>query len=280
MVHFSGDRSACKAFLREAQKHCVYILRRPDGRPFYVGKGWGERAFEHENEARHPNTYRSNAYKLNVIRAIWRTGGAVGYEIDFVTDNGAEAYQREAQLIGTLKRLHEGGPLTNLAAGGGSAEGPAPSSREKHSKTLGGIPDDNPNRAILNRFVLAIARMDSVVVKPVGQFSPRPTQKYPSKSMASTLRQAAALVASASANGLNFDDACEIPRKLVVENIEGLIENGVCCDIQTSGLGSVIPAQNPSEEVFDLSLEQLKRVIGLIGARKCYDLGLIKEFRV
>lgn len=69
---FHGDDLGCKAFLSGQPAHYVYILRRPDGRPFYVGKGYGPRVFQHENEARHPNNRLSNAYKLNVIRSIWK----------------------------------------------------------------------------------------------------------------------------------------------------------------------------------------------------------------
>ena len=88
---FCGDSDGCKAFLNRHSLHYVYVLRRPDGRPFYVGKGVGPRVFNHENEARHPNNRLSNAHKLNVIRAIWRGGDAPTYEIDFVTDDPAAA---------------------------------------------------------------------------------------------------------------------------------------------------------------------------------------------
>ena len=115
---FHGDDLGCKAFLAQQPQHYVYILRRPDGRPFYVGKGYGPRVFQHENEARHPNNRLSNAYKLNVIRSIWRAGLKLIYEIDLITTAADEAYAREAALIGLIKQLHEGGPLTNLAAGG------------------------------------------------------------------------------------------------------------------------------------------------------------------
>jgi len=152
----------------------IYVLRRPDGRPFYVGKGIGDRVLAHENEARHPNDRKSNAYKLNVIRSIWRSDEAVVYEIDFITEDEDAAYARESEIISKLKRLHEGGPLTNLASGGGSSFGVAPVSKEQHSATLGGIPDDNPDRAILNGFVLSIATMKSVILKPVGQFTFKP----------------------------------------------------------------------------------------------------------
>jgi hypothetical protein len=274
-ARFTGSQQQCKAYLRTITGHYVYILKRPDGRPFYVGKGVGDRVFSHENEARHPNDWRSNAYKLNVIRAIWRSSQSIIYEIHHITDDEPEAYARESLLIEFFKRLHEGGPLTNLAPGGGSTSGMAPLSRERHSATLGGVPDDNPERATLNGFVLGIARMKSVVIKPISQFTPRPTQRYPGKSMGLTLRQAAALVASAAVNGITMDDACEVPRRLQVEDVQGYIENGVSCDILTSGTASVIPAGDPANERFLLTAEQSRKVIGHIGLRKCADLGVV-----
>lgn len=272
---FYGDDVGCKAFLAKQLAHYVYILRRPDGRPFYVEKGFGPRVFQHENEARHPNNRLSNAYKLNVIRSIWRSGLKPIYEIDFVTASPEEAYTREAALIGLLGRLHEGGPLTNLAAGGGSTAGPAPASVERHSATLGGIPDDNPERATLNGFVLSIAHMDSVVVKPVGQFIARPTVRFPNKSRKLSLRQAVALVASAAANGISLDGACEIPRRLTVDGTDGLIENGVACDLLTSGAVEVVTASEPANESFALTIGQARSVVGMLGHRKCADLGVV-----
>lgn len=100
---FLGSQSDCKAYLQRQDAHYVYILRRPDGRPFYVGKGVGGRVFHHENEARHPNNRTSNSYKLNVIRSIWRGAAAVSYEIDFLTDDPMAAYDRESALISALK---------------------------------------------------------------------------------------------------------------------------------------------------------------------------------
>jgi hypothetical protein len=272
---FVGLQQQCKEYLRSVNGHYVYVLRRPDGRPFYVGKGLGDRVFHHENEARHPNDWRSNAYKLNVIRAIWNSSLAVQYEIEHVCEDEIDAYAREAELISGFKRLHEGGPLTNLAPGGGTVGGVAPASKEKHSATLGGIPDNNPERAILNGFVLGIADMRSVILKPVSQFTPRPTQKYPGKSMGPSLRQATALVASAAANGIMLIKLCLIPRRVTVERVEGFVENGVCCDIMTSGMAAVLPASNPADENFKLTMEQSRKVTGLIGVRKCVDLGVL-----
>jgi hypothetical protein len=272
---FHGDDLGCKAFLAQQPPHYVYILRRPDGRPFYVGKGHGPRVFQHENEARHPNNRLSNAYKLNVIRSIWRAGLKLTYEIDLVTTSADEAFARETALISLIKRLHEGGPLTNLAAGGGSTAGPAPASVERHSATLGGIPDDNPERATLNGFVLSIAHMDSVVVKPIGQFIARPTVRFPDKSRKLSPRQAVAVVASAAANGIIMDGECRIPRKLVVDGMAGLVENGVACDLLTSGAVSIETAADPANECFLLSPEQAAAIVNLLGRSKCLDLGLL-----
>ena len=273
---FLGPQSECKNFVRAVEGWYVYILRRPDGRPFYVGKGKGERAFHHENEARHPNDFQGqNPFKLNVIRKIKKSGAILTYEIDFIAQNETSALSREMLLIGALKRLHEGGPLTNLDPGGGSSAGSAPLSKERHTATLGGDPKDNPERATLNRFILNIAPMRSVIFKPVGQFVARPTQRYPNKSMIPTVRQAAALVASAAANGISMDGACRIPRGVVVDGVAGLVENGVACDILTSGLGQVAAADNPTDGYFDLTADQARRAVGLIGQRKCADLGVI-----
>jgi uncharacterized protein len=272
---FLGPQAECKKFVRTIGGWYVYLLRRPDGRPFYVGKGKADRVFQHENEARHPNDFRSNPFKLNVIRKIKQAGANLIYEIDFIADTEIAVLAREMLLISTLKRLHEGGPLTNLDPGGGSSAGNAPLSKERHTATLSGEPIDNSERATLNRFVLNIAPMRSVIFKPVGQFVARPTQRYPSKSMKPTVRQAAALVASAAVNGISMDLPCRIPRRVVVDGVAGLVENGVACDICTSGLGNIVPAQNPADECFDLTTDQARRAIGLIGQRKCTDVGVL-----
>lgn len=272
---FHGDDLGCKAFLAQQPVHYVYILRRPDGRPFYVGKGYGPRVFQHENEARHPNNRLSNSYKLNVIRSIWRSGLKPTYEIDLITSSPDEAYEREAALIALFRRLHEGGPLTNLAAGGGSTAGPAPASVERHSATLGGLPDDNPERATLNGFVLSIAHMDSVVVKPMGQFIARPTVRFLNKSRKLSIRQAVAVVASAAANGISMAEECRVPRRLIVDGIAGLIENGVACDLLTSNAVYMEGADNPADEWFVLSAQQAAAIVGLLGQSKCVDLGVL-----
>src|SRR3546814_10435048 len=55
--------------------------------------------------------------------------------------------KREAALITQYKRLHEGGPLTNLAGGVGNLSGSSPFSLERHAATLSGSPANNPERS-------------------------------------------------------------------------------------------------------------------------------------
>src|SRR3546814_9180119 len=89
--------------------------------------------------------------------------------------------KREAALITQYKRLHEGGPLTNLAGGVGNLSGSSPFSLERHAATLSGSPANNPERATLNRFLLSLGPVDSVPVKPISQLKPiRPTNPHPS----------------------------------------------------------------------------------------------------
>lgn len=282
-----GTRETCKTYLCGIATSYVYILRRPDGRPFYVGKGGGGqnkyRVLDHENEARHPNDWKSNAYKLNIIRLLQRSNEKVIYEIDSIYDNEMDAYGREAFLISQIRRLHEGGPLTNLSPGGGSESGASPISKEKHSTTLGGIPDDNPERATINGFVLSIypdyaKDLGSIPIKPLSQFIPKATRiNRTPKTKNIHARQACVLVASAAANGIPMDDACILPRLMTVQGVVAIIENGVACRILVNELVSIITAPNPRDEAFQLSKEQARKAVGLVGIRKCVDLGVISS---
>ena len=266
-----GTRADARKYISELDRYYVYILRRPDHRPFYVGKGKGDRVFQHENEARH----KGNHPKLNVIRAIKRNNRSLVYEIDSVHQMEMDAYARETLLIEGFKRLHEGGPLTNLAAGGGSESGPSPLSTEKHRVSLGGIPEDDPEKATINAYLLSIGRPDSICVKVASRFKARQPQPYPNKVMAPTPRQAFALIASAAANSIYLAAPCTIPRLFSIDGIEGVIENGVSCDMITSGLVNLVNNSNPRHEKFTLNQDQIDMVIGLIGVKKLRDLGLI-----
>lgn len=91
-------------------KFYVYVLARPDGSPFYVGKGSRRRWREHENEASRGH----KCPKCSVIRKIWKSGGQVQCYVVLETDDEAEAFQHERDLIALYGRAK----LTNLTDGG------------------------------------------------------------------------------------------------------------------------------------------------------------------
>ena len=276
---FEGSRDELEHHLTAvAGRYYVYVLCYPDGRPFYVGKGLGRRALEHEAEARrHHPIGESNPFKCNVIRKIIAAGGRVRYRIDSVYWPADElaCLQREAQLIINHRRLHEGGCLTNLAGGMGNASGAAPFSRLKHSATLAGAPEDNPERATLNRFLLGIGPVESVPVKPVSQISrilpstPHPQARSP------TARAAYALIASASAHGLRLQSPVQIPRAFTYGGVSAVIENGVSRDLLKAGMAILVPSPNPIAEEFELQAQQVALLTTMVGTDMLAARGLI-----
>lgn len=74
------DKERLRALLQESGRtHYTYILRFPDGTPFYVGIGQGMRMFAHVEEARDPG--RDGA-KVAAIRSIWQAGEQVVHTLD------------------------------------------------------------------------------------------------------------------------------------------------------------------------------------------------------
>lgn len=276
---FEGDRLATDAFLKTLADHFyVYVLCRPDGTPFYVGKGWNRRALEHEAEARRAHPLgESNPFKCNVIRKIIREGGAVRYRVDsaYARDNQQACLEREAALILKHKRLHEGGVLTNLAGGIGNLSGAAPSSIARHAATLSGIPDKNPERETLNRYLQSIGPVDSVPVKPIGQLRPiLPTTPHPSPRQPKP-RNAYALIASAAAYGILVREGAIIPRKFQFQDVVGIIENGVARDILKAGLATLRTAADPRDEAFALNSAQADLIVKLVGPSALRARGLL-----
>ena len=276
---FEGTRTEVDAHLRTiAGRYYVYVLLRPDGRPFYVGKGLNRRALEHEAEARrHHPVGESNPVKCNVIRKIIREGGEVRYRIDsdYAAEQQLACLEREAALILQHKRLHEGGCLTNRAGGLGNMSGAAPESLARHGATLSGEPEDNPERATLNRYLLSIGPVDSVPVKPLSQLRPvRPTTPHPNARDPKP-RNAYALVASAAAHAVRIEASARIPRCFTYDGVAAIIENGVARDILKAGVATLIPAADPRDEVFALDERQARMVVGLIGRVALETRGLL-----
>lgn len=96
----------------------VYIHCRPDGSPFYVGKGCGSRAYNLSPEYR-----RANSHHKNIVAKY----GAPNIKVEIIECSSEEqAFQWERHLIHILRYFRL--PITNLTDGG---EGP---SGLKHSE--------------------------------------------------------------------------------------------------------------------------------------------------
>lgn len=277
---YEGSRAGADGFLKSLSgSYYVYVLCRPDGQPFYVGKGVNRRALEHEAEAlrNHPSG-ETNPFKCNVIRKIIREGGQLIYRIDshYALADQIQCLEREAELIGYHKRLHEGGCLTNLAGGVGNAAGAAPFSLERHAATLSGEPINNPERATLNRFLQGIGSVGSVPVKPRAQISrilpttPHPSQRSP------TLRCAYALIASASATGAQLaTPPVRLLRAFRYQGVDAVIENGVARDILKAGMADLEEGVTPLTECFTLNRRHLDILTDLVGREMLVNRGLI-----
>lgn len=279
-MEFEGNRTALDAYLRTiAGRYYVYVLCRPDGQPFYIGKGLNRRALEHEAEARrHHPIGETNPFKCNVIRKIIRDGRDVLYRIDahYDASNQQACLAREAALIKEHGRLHEGGQLTNLAGGLGNLSGAAPFSLERHAATLSGEPEDNPERAILNRFLQGFGEVGSVPVKPVSQISRvLPTTPHPN-ARSPTQRCAYALLASAAASGVLLSETpATIPRAFTYQDVSAVIENGVARDILKAGMADLLGSPNPLDEAFILSDRHVALLVNLVGQMTLVERGLL-----
>ena len=279
-MEIEGNRSAIEAYLRTISgRYYVYVLCRPDGRPFYVGKGINRRALEHEAEARrHHPIGEANPFKCNVIRKIIRDGGEIIYRVEAHYDASEQqvCLEREAALIKQHGRLHEGGYLTNLAGGVGNLSGAAPFSLDRHAATLSGEPSDNPERALLNRFLRGFGQVRSVPVKPVSQISRvLPTTPHPS-ARSPTPRCAYALLASAAASGVLLSSRpVTIPRAFTYQSVAAVIENGVARDILKAGMADLLPSVSPLDEAFQLSNRHVDFLVSLVGEETLIERGLL-----
>lgn len=271
-------RDQVRAAVRSANgAFYVYVLSWPDKTPFYVGKGCGERVFQHEAEAW--NTSR-RTHKLNVIRKIRKEGAQIVYSIDGVFQAEADAHSRERALIAYYGRHDQGqGPLTNQLDGGEGASNPSLEAKMRHAASLGGDAED-PERRIANQFLASIAGgQDSIPIKPwrtirarAHLLRPSPNKPVPS----ATIRMSKAIVASAICNEVTLEVGAIIPRRLVVDGVECVIENGCGGDmIHANMVVAVEPRTTPIEEQIKLTSSGLKAVIGHIGRPALEDYGVL-----
>lgn len=126
----------------------VYALKRPNGQPFYIGKGSCRDRFQrHETHVREAKAQKSkNNHKINIIRKIWREGENVKYEIMGLFDDEISAFNEEERLIKFYGRIDKKtGILCNHSDGGdGNAGGlVSEETRRKLSDALKGKPGWN-----------------------------------------------------------------------------------------------------------------------------------------
>jgi hypothetical protein len=268
------DGAAAIEVIRAANKRFyVYVLLRPDGQAFYVGKGLGKRVFNHEAEARN-TTLRT--HKLNVIRAIIKNGGKVSYALPHFCDDEAEAHAVEVQLISSIGRQDlKKGPLTNQTDGGEGVTGLSTETIARKMANLGGASDD-PQRRVANDLFHSIAgQQDSVPIKPFGVRRLEPTVPHPSPRKP-TERMAKAIVAAFLSTNQLLAEGVGIPRLFYIYGNTYVIENGVAKDMLKAGMISVTPGGRPELEQFVLTRSGFQAILGLIPRARLEDLGALE----
>jgi hypothetical protein len=205
---FEGNSAMTRGFLRglPSGAYYTYLLLRPDGVSFYIGKGRGNLAPQHAHEAmRQSKLKRINPHKCNAIRSIVLRGEELRYRIDRIYTDADQlsCLEREAALFCQFRRRCDGGTLTNLASGLGNLFGADPESAARHAATLSGIPQDDPERAALNLYLISFGAVDSVPIKPLSRYRARLVLAMPSnKDLRNpTMRNALTIVAVAAAEG-------------------------------------------------------------------------------
>ncbi|MCK1741765.1 GIY-YIG nuclease family protein [Bradyrhizobium sp. 139] len=271
-LEFLTAIGAVREALRLSKPFYVYVLHRPDGEPFYVGKGVADRILQHESEAR--NTRRLT-HKLNVIRALHRKGDLVHYRFDGFFDDELEALARERHLIQKIGRHDlKLGPLTNQTDGGEGTSNPSEESRQKRRESLWGDDAQDPERQIANSYFRKLASVQSVTLKPANTFRRAAALRRNRASFPKSPRQAATLVASAIENRVMLCAGALIPRRLAVDGAELIIENGVGCDMLSSEMIELTDG-TPTREILRLTPSGFNYIVQELGADFLIDAGIL-----
>jgi hypothetical protein len=265
------DADSIRSELRGHGPFYVYVLCRPSGEPFYVGKGVKLRVLQHEAEAR---TTRMLSYKLNLIRSLHRQGQHIAYRIDSSFAGEAGALARERALIAEIGRHDlKLGPLTNQTDGGEGTSNPSEESRKRRRGSLWGDAND-PERQIANSWFQKLTPVKSVPIKPVATFTRAAGLWKNDETIGMKPRQAGAIVASAIANRVLLEPDCLLPRRLEIENVEYIIENGVGRDMISNGMITLHEA-TVTREVLRLTQPGYTFVVKAFGAAALFDAGVL-----
>ena len=258
--------------LRSAgRRFYVYQLSKPDGTPFYIGKGKGRRVLCHEREALGPD----RSHKLNTIRKLKQTGREIHYELLAFYDDEVECHAHEIAEIRRLGR-HDlrTGPLTNLTEGGEGASGLSEETKARIDVELHSA-DAPGDRGIANRFFFQLCSgVASVPVRPLSASRPRALAALP-VNRAPTLRMAAALAASAIANRVLVEPGCIIPRRMAIEERAMIIEYGASTNVLQAGMAALASGAPPTHELFVLSSVGYMAIIELVGKDILLDAGVL-----
>lgn len=143
------------ALIRASEKrfYC-YVLRRPEGEPFYVGAGHGKRILDHERR----DTRRDA--KGSLIERVLGDDAVADYSVAGFFDTWGDAIDEEFRLIAFYGRLDLGtGPLANATSGGDGVPGVIwrQETLDKRSAALKGRPQ-SPER--ITQMVEAGKRQD------------------------------------------------------------------------------------------------------------------------
>lgn len=95
---------------KKTGKYYVYLLIDPETKlPFYIGKGKGNRIFDHQREA--DRAIYHNPYKSQYIRNLNKKGLSIEYEIVFTSIHEMLCLAKEQELIAEYSKITT---LTNI----------------------------------------------------------------------------------------------------------------------------------------------------------------------
>lgn len=237
----------------------VYHLIGPDNLPFYVGKGRGSRVFDHERERLEPGL----SEKWDLIQSALTSGSGLRYRLIGPLKSETEAFSLEAEQILFWKRRDQGGVLTNQSDGGPGT-----------TATRIGSPDAYGQRGVGNRYLLQWIDVKSIPIKPVLMYEPMASSKARIR-RGLTRRQAGALLASAIANGDSITDGpCRIKRRMVIDGIPFIIEDGATKSILENRAATLISGTSREDQAFQLDTAQARALCAMVESEPRFKAAL------